>query len=157
MGHSPSESDARITFHSFPQDETVRAKWIRAISRKDFVPTKHSRVCSLHFRETDFVEEHCDINTTLRKKLSASQLKLRHLEKDAVQSIFPSVPSYLTSPAVTPRSSASAACAASRRQKEGRRLEMLEESYTPDDVVESLTSRQIKDRLEGKSAVPAGF
>ena len=114
-------------------------------------------MCSLHFRETDFVEEHCDTNTTRRKKLSTSQLKLRHLKKDAVPSIFINVPSYLTLPAITPRSSASVACAASRRQKEGRRLEMLEESYTPDDVVESLTSRQTKDRLEGESAVSAGF
>ena len=35
---------------------------------------------------------------------------------------------------------------------------MLEESFAADDVVESLTPRQIKDRLEGdESAVPAGF
>ena len=66
-GHSPTPSDARITFHSFPMDSVLREKWIRANPRKDFVSSKHSHMCSLHFRGSDFVEEHCDSNTTRRK------------------------------------------------------------------------------------------
>ena len=138
--------------------------WIVCYAKSGLVPTRgkilyrqlHSRICSLHFRDSDFVEEHCDSNTTRRKNLSSSQLKHRHLKKDAVQTIFPNLPCYLSSPGVTPRTSATAASAAGRRQQEGRRLEMLEQSFTADDAIESLTTQQLglKERLEGESALP---
>jgi len=153
VSHTPSET--RITFHSFPADEKMREKWIRANPRKDFVPSKNSRICSLHFRDSDFVEERSDKNTTRRKNSDCSQLKNRYLKKDAVPSVFPNAPSYLTSPGVTRRTSA--ASAASRQELEGRRLEMLEDSFTADDVIESLTPELIKDRLEAESALPGGF
>jgi len=72
-------------------------------------------------------------------------------------SIFPNLPSYLSSPGVTSCTSATAASAAGRRQQEGRRLEMLEQSFTADDAIESLTTQQLKERLEGESALPGGF
>ena len=153
VSHTPSET--RITFHSFPADEKMREKLIRANPRKDFVPSKNSRICSLHFRDSDFVEERSDKNTTRRKNSDCSQLKNRYLKKDAVPSVFPNAPSYLTSPGVTRRTSA--ASAASRQELEGRRLEMLEDSFTADDVIESLTPELIKDRLEAESALPGGF
>ena len=37
------------TLHSFPKDQILLAKWVKAISRKDFVPSQYSRVCSKHF------------------------------------------------------------------------------------------------------------
>ena len=39
-----------VTFHSFLDDSVSRHQWIRANPRKDFIPTKFSRLCSLHFR-----------------------------------------------------------------------------------------------------------
>ena len=90
------------------------------------------------------------------QNLSDSQLTRRHLNKDAVPSIFPNLPSYLSS-AVTPRTTATAVSAAGCRQQEGRRLEMLEQSFTADDDIESLTTQQLKERLEGESALPGGF
>ncbi|XP_063734613.1 uncharacterized protein LOC134861367 [Eleginops maclovinus] len=44
-----------LSFHSFPVDPAVRAEWLRRIRRDNFSPTKHSKVCSRHFKSTDFV------------------------------------------------------------------------------------------------------
>ena len=37
----------------FPKDEELREKWMVAIPRKNWTPSKYSAVCSLHFTETD--------------------------------------------------------------------------------------------------------
>jgi len=79
VGHTPSET--RITFHSFPPDAKLREKWIRANPRKDFVPTKNSQMCSLHFQDTDFVEESSDKNTTRRQKLGLQPAEEQISEK----------------------------------------------------------------------------
>ena len=42
-----------VSFHSFPVDAAVRAEWKQKIRRDDFMPTKHTRVCSRHFKKTD--------------------------------------------------------------------------------------------------------
>ena len=34
---------------------------------------------------------------------------------------------------------------------------MLEQSFTADDAIESLTTHQLKERLEGEPAMPGGF
>ena len=34
-----------------PQNEPLRSRWLNAIKRKDFVPNKHRRLCSLHFKQ----------------------------------------------------------------------------------------------------------
>jgi len=99
--------DKRITFHSFPQDTQLREKWIKANPRKDFVPSKNSRMCLLLFRNDDFVEQHCETNSTRRNQASSTELKKRYLKPDTVPSIFANAPAYLSSPATTPRSSAS--------------------------------------------------
>ncbi|XP_049839589.1 histone-lysine N-methyltransferase eggless-like isoform X2 [Schistocerca gregaria] len=41
------------TFHSFPKDNALRRLWIKALRRKDWEPTKSSKICSDHFREAD--------------------------------------------------------------------------------------------------------
>lgn len=59
----------------FPfRSRTLCEKWVKALKRKDFVPTKASLVCSDHFREEDYVER--------------PGLTKRMLKKDAVPSIF---------------------------------------------------------------------
>jgi len=44
--YSNSMKQKELSFHKFPQDDTVRTKWIGNIKQKDFVPTEHHRVCS---------------------------------------------------------------------------------------------------------------
>ena len=60
-GHNMSNctnnsSTPGISMHYFPKNETLRQKWIRfvRIHRKDFVPSKSSTLCSVHFEDTCF-------------------------------------------------------------------------------------------------------
>lgn len=42
--------------HRFPKDPILRNKWFQALSiDNDFHPTEFTRVCKLHFLESDFV------------------------------------------------------------------------------------------------------
>ncbi|XP_064483654.1 THAP domain-containing protein 1-like [Ornithodoros turicata] len=43
-----------ITYHHFPREPSLRLSWEHAIGTPDLVPTKHSVVCSKHFRNEDF-------------------------------------------------------------------------------------------------------
>ena len=50
---------AKVTYHSFPSESNraKRKQWIHAIRRdvgKHFKPGKWTKICSLHFKETDF-------------------------------------------------------------------------------------------------------
>ncbi|XP_048103459.1 uncharacterized protein LOC125297258 isoform X1 [Alosa alosa] len=49
------------TLHRFPgraEEKAVRQKWIININRKDFVPTKNSTVCGIHFPDGRPTKEH---------------------------------------------------------------------------------------------------
>jgi THAP domain-containing protein 1/3 len=147
-GYDGHKNESRVSFHSFPLDSDLCDKWIRANPRKDFKPSKHSRLCSLHFRECDFVEEHFDSN--LRRKYSTDKLDKRYLKKDAV-------PSYLTTPLSTPRASAASARTFGRQQQEAERLDALQELFETQERLQLLTPSQIKDKLTTETAVPSGF
>jgi len=98
----------KITLHVFPlYNEELCEKWIRANPRKDFMPTKHSTLCSLHFTPDDFVLERQDSNSTRRKRKSETPLR-RRLKDDAVPSVFPNCPPYLSSPAAVSRTTSRA-------------------------------------------------
>ena len=48
----------KISFHKFPEDKSLFRKWIVAIRRdigKEFRVTDHTRVCSRHFRSSDYL------------------------------------------------------------------------------------------------------
>ena len=64
-----SSSNSSISMHKFPLMEQV---WLRAINRSDFTVTKNSRVCSLHFRPSDFKDSSKDQNFSRRKKYQDS-------------------------------------------------------------------------------------
>ena len=71
-----------LSFHEFPVDPDLRSKWLKAISRKDFVPNSNSgssRVCGKHFTPNDFWQ-------TLKKK---------RLKPNAVPSVFDGYPKYM--------------------------------------------------------------
>lgn len=88
--HSKSKLPG-ISFHEIPADETLRQQWIKAIRRDDWEPntnSNYSRVCSRHFRQTEFIEG-----------------KRRRLKKGAVPSVFPEYPAYLRPQPLKERSS----------------------------------------------------
>jgi THAP domain-containing protein 1/3 len=97
------DNNIKPTLHSFPKDKVVFDKWIKALSRKDFIPSRNSRVCSKHFLPSDFVEVSQDSNIYRTKKQTERKLNLRYLKDDAVPSIFDNVPSYMTGNEVSRR------------------------------------------------------
>ncbi|GFS14588.1 THAP domain-containing protein 1 [Elysia marginata] len=72
---SASDRSQDITFHRFPSSAELRAKWIDAIKRENFTPCRTSKVCSHHFKPSDF------------KPFTQSQQR-RILKSTAVPSIF---------------------------------------------------------------------
>ena len=70
-----------ITFHTFPlKDQHQVQKWLTAVRREGWAPTKYSYICSDHFLESDFAQ-----NTGIYKRL----------KKDAVPSVFLAFPQHL--------------------------------------------------------------
>ncbi|XP_028614920.1 THAP domain-containing protein 2 [Grammomys surdaster] len=61
-----------ISFHRFPLDPTRRKEWVRLVRRKNFVPGKHTFLCSKHFEASCF-----DLTGQTRR-----------LKMDAVPTIF---------------------------------------------------------------------
>lgn len=52
------EGGEKISFHKFPREPSVQREWLRAIRRdvgRHFTITEHTRVCSRHFKNEDFV------------------------------------------------------------------------------------------------------
>ena len=67
-GYTGENKDPDVTFHSFPlHDKQLLQGWLKRIARKDFTPTKYSRLCSLHFKPEDFVKESNDQQIRRRK------------------------------------------------------------------------------------------
>ena len=57
-------------------------KWKSRLNRKDFIPTKHSRICSLHFKNEDYIPESENVDKFGRK------LKKRRLKPNAAPSLL---------------------------------------------------------------------
>jgi len=154
-GYKTDNTDSNVTFHAYPRDPELRDKWIRANPRKDFIPSKHSRLCSLHFQPTDFVEVRQDTNQRRRKK--KSEAPLRRLLKDGViPSVFREAPEYLSRGAQTPRTTTKSS-SSSRREAQQQRLQDLEDSFRVADDITDSSLHDIRDRLAAEETLPQGF
>lgn len=79
--------DNAVSFHTYPKDSDLRSKWVTAVRRKNFVPSKHAVLCSDHFTVDSFVE-----HVSGRPLLETAK---RKLYPNAVPSIFPAMPEHL--------------------------------------------------------------
>ncbi|CAB4057001.1 unnamed protein product [Lepeophtheirus salmonis] len=77
----PLASHPKVSLHLFSKDEELKKKWLRVIPRVDFVPLKHSRICSRHFHESYFRKERKDFKSTRAKK--STSFKIPRLKLDA--------------------------------------------------------------------------
>ena len=114
-------------------------KWIRANPRDGFVPSKNSKMCSLHFLPTDFVSDVKDTNKSrLQKRRSESNEPARlkkKLRDDAVPSVFLNAPSYLSKPKQVRTTSKCSSSA--RREYQQKQLEELEASFIESDTIDN--------------------
>ena len=150
-------TDPSVTFHAFPlHNKDLCDRWVKANPRKGFVPSKHSKLCSLHFHASDFLTERTDSNVS-RRLSAVSELPVRRrLKPDAVPSIFANAPEYLSTPKAPPRT-ARKATSASRREHEALKMDALEELFCADDDISGLTLAEIQSKLQGETAIPDGY
>ena len=136
------EEKAKVSFHKFPDDFEKRRKWVRAIQRDEsnWKPSSQSRVCSLHFREEDYVESR-DTNAARRKKRESIRCRWS-LRKEAVPSVLPSLPKYLTA---TPSFRETAATSSGCRARQEKALEDKVAAFSEADQGVSLT--KLKEKL----------
>ncbi len=92
-----NQTRSDVTFHTFPiENKGLLKLWLRNISRKrNFVPTKHTRLCSLHFLEMDFRTDSVDTNDRRKKKRTSTALKRKRLKDGAYPTVFPDVPRHM--------------------------------------------------------------
>ncbi|KAH9382580.1 hypothetical protein HPB48_010346 [Haemaphysalis longicornis] len=89
------DSGPRVHVPAFPKDELAGQRWIRAIPRDNLSVSKHSKVCERHFKPDDILREGSHVDEVTGRTVTAplSQVRLR---PDAVPTIFPSCPSYIS-------------------------------------------------------------
>jgi len=161
-GHDKLNSNgSKITFHAFPlANKELCDRWIRANPRSDFNPSKYSKLCSLHFRSSDFVDVRtADTNAARQRRKSVAlgeKLSHRYLKDDAVPTIFPNSPKYLSSHSVGPRETV-CATSSSRQERETHRLDILQKSFHAADDISSLSLIEVLERLKTETAMPVGF
>ncbi|XP_035217487.1 LOW QUALITY PROTEIN: uncharacterized protein LOC118190813 [Stegodyphus dumicola] len=88
-----------VSVFSFPKCPELKEKWLAKIPR-DFEPSPHSKVCELHFADAAIRRTTQAFDEKTMKTIEI-KLKQPRLQKDAVPTIFPNCPKYLSSiPAV---------------------------------------------------------
>ena len=72
------KNGVKISFHTFPEEKKLFMKWIVAIRRdigKHFQVTKHTRVCSRHFKPSHYLPSHAGRKRTLKPTAVPSRAK----------------------------------------------------------------------------------
>ncbi|KAL0902132.1 hypothetical protein ABMA27_000076 [Loxostege sticticalis] len=49
-------NNGNVSFHRFPNDPSIKEKWIDATGQKNWFPTKFTTICSIHFNDGSFAE-----------------------------------------------------------------------------------------------------
>jgi hypothetical protein len=86
FGCDNNEKSTNIHFFSFPnknKSPKIYRQWLNKIKRSNFTPSKHSRVCSSHFKESDY-----ECSALLKKQLLSGHGKTKlFLNKDAIPTL----------------------------------------------------------------------
>lgn len=72
----------KVAFFSFPEKNPFRQSWIVKVKRKNWQPSKSSKLCSKHFEESCFEQ-----NIALMESVGCKPSRLR-LKNDAVPTLF---------------------------------------------------------------------
>ena len=120
---------------------------MRSIPRKDFQPSKHSRICSLHFSPDDFCKDSMDTNP--RRTPTSSNHKPR-LKTNAVPRIYADLPSYLSLKAPKERPDSATSTTRELRQKQDierkEREKLAQDSFsTLADLASGLSKIQLPE------------
>ncbi|XP_046987114.1 uncharacterized protein LOC124575171 [Schistocerca americana] len=90
------DNGPKVSVFYFPSDDNLRRKWLSAVHRQDWTPSKHSVICELNFNKDDILSSTSMYDPKTGILLTAP-LDRRRLRKDAIPSKLPECPSYLSS------------------------------------------------------------
>ena len=164
----------KISQFYFPNQDLfpeIRKRWISAVPRVGFTPSKNSVLCEKHFIPSDFRTTSKDTNST-RAKQREKVITVKALKDNAVPSKWPGCPDHLSKTPDTPRTT-SLASAAAREERESVRDEIRasisfriaeqqnaeveeRESVMAEEAVERETFATI-DELVNKLELPDNF
>ncbi|KAH7964638.1 hypothetical protein HPB51_027123 [Rhipicephalus microplus] len=85
----------KIQVFSFPKDADALKQWLRAIPRKDFVPTSCTKVCADHF-DASCIEKTTSYTDPRTGRVIEIALPVPRLRPGSVPTVFPGCPSYLS-------------------------------------------------------------
>ena len=148
--NAPPPSPINISFHSFPIDPDMKQKWKTAIPRADQEPNNYSKVCSLHFKESDFQINRKDTQLKYRKDKSRNEMKFKKLLPDSVPNNFPGLPQYFNKKIPDRRSESTSREARFQKQNDANEVEV--EEFLAADKFSSL--QELQEKLEND--IPKG-
>jgi len=87
-------NNAVVSTFIFPKEKEKLHKWLKAIPRENWTPTKSSVVCAKHFCDSEIIRyEEFSLSSGELKRLP---LKHPKLSESAIPHIFPDLPKYLS-------------------------------------------------------------
>ena len=122
--------EKKNTLYSFSKDEVRKSLWLRKIPRKNFKPTKSSRVCIEHFSP-----EHLEYETRFQRDDGSWLIvkeRIPTLTADAFPSIFKNCPSYFTDEPPAKRKTPSARVCEQQQREEFAFQELLKDDLISD-------------------------
>lgn len=134
-------TDSSVTVFRFPKDPIQCQKWLNAIHRANFTPSKRSVVCIRHFDERYIVRED-SVTKPDGTVLTVKRQRVK-LAADACPTVFENQPVYLTRNLPPPRRDP-----ASRREEIRQREEDRKSQVKILDTINSLSD--IKERYKLK-------
>ncbi|QQP56977.1 Putative LOC100212901, partial [Caligus rogercresseyi] len=137
-GYKPKGNEGKKRrFHMFPKDESLRQLWTKAVPRKNWIPSRHSALCDVHFMPSDYKPESTDSNPS-RSDRSGKTLCLKILKN----SNFPNLPHYYSKKPPPKRSSTSTS--SSRLLNENERILKKIKAFEEANSFLTLEELQIK-------------
>ena len=140
--NAPPPGPPDLSFHAFPIDLGEKQNWKNAIPRADQEPNSNSKVCSLHFKASDFQIERKDTQLKYRKDKSRKEVKRKLLLPNSVPSNFPGLPQYYNKTIPDRRSESTSREARFQKQNDANEVEV--EEFLAADKVSSLQELQEK-------------
>lgn len=127
-----TKNGPKVHMFSFPNEPAMRQKWISTIPRKDFIPSRNSKVCELHF-----IKEHI-IRSVSREDsktgiIISAPLTYPKLHADAIPFNFPNCPKYFSK-------------VVNYRQGRHEKLKVLEEQQFLEAIEKSKEEHSIREQ-----------
>ncbi|XP_075744356.1 uncharacterized protein LOC142803139 [Rhipicephalus microplus] len=144
----------KIQVFFFPKDADALKQWLRAIPRKDFVPTSCTKVCADHF-DASCIEKTTSYTDPRTGRVIEVALPVPRLRPGSVPTVFPGCPSYLSVRDQSTRETPDAKRSRKEASQLARAVEESLASYEAEQERDRFSSlEELRARLQGVSVSP---